>query len=139
MKQRKPLTKEEEIAICTKCSGWCCNNYFHSIDAKNGDATVEFHKFRQRDVITYGGVPSIIMKDKCPWSNEEKRICDKYGDPCYPKVCSEFPDRYRPFWNLRCKLMRVRYARGLIPKDIVSFSKLHRAIKPKETFFKHFK
>ena len=131
-----PLTKEEELAICKKCGGFCCKYYF--INAEKNVNGLELHKFRKRKLIKCGVVSSIIMEDRCPYSNDETHFCDKYNDPALPKLCSDFPNKYRPFWNLRCKLMRVRYARRLIPKDITAFSKLKRACKPNKRVFKFF-
>jgi hypothetical protein len=135
---KAPLTTEEENEICKKCGGFCCKYYFFNPgeDLK----AQELHKFRQRKMVKYGKVTSVIMSDKCPYSDDETGWCSKYDDHGFPKLCKDFPERYRPFWNLRCKLMRVRYARGLIPKDEEGFRKLRMACgcKPRPVF-KYFK
>jgi hypothetical protein len=138
MKQRKaPLSPEEEHEICRKCGGFCCKYYFSNAD-NNTDAE-DLHKFRGRKMIRYGKVKSVILSDTCPWTNDKLKTCTKYEEPGFPNLCRKFPDKYRPFWNLYCKLMRVRYARGLIPKDIVGFNKLKVACGYKSKPFKFFK
>ena len=135
---KAPLTTEEENEICKKCGGFCCKYYF--FNPGEDPKAQELHKFRQRKTVKYGKVTSVIMSDKCPYSDDEMGWCSEYDAPGFPKLCKNFPERYRPFWNLRCKLMRVRYARGLIPRDEEGFRKLRAACgsKPKPVF-KYFK
>ena len=138
MKSRKgafygiPLSPEEEHEVCAKCNGFCCKYYF--INPGESKEGLELHKFRQRNLLTYGKTQSMILADKCPWSDDTLHVCTKYGDPSFPKLCSRFPHNYRPFWNLRCKLMRERYKRGQIPLDVVGFDKLLNAIKKRVVF-----
>ena len=134
---KDPLTSEEEHEICKRCGGFCCKYYFFNVD---GEANVwELHNYRKRTVISYGKVKALILEDRCPYTNDITQYCDNYNDPNFPKLCRYFPERYRPFWNLRCELMRKRYARGMIPKDIAGFSKLKQLCKPKRSPFKNFK
>lgn len=132
-----PLTSEEEHEICRKCGGFCCKYYF----SNTGDYVdgIELHTFRKRKVFRYGKSVAVVLEDRCPYTDDEKQTCTRYTDPKLPALCRKFPDKYRPFWNLNCKLMRVRYARRLIPKEVVAFSKLRQNCKPKETFMKFFK
>lgn len=131
-----PIPVEEEIEVCKKCGGFCCKYYFYN-PAESPDA-MELHKFRQRKFIRYGKMESIILKDHCPYSDDTLQVCIKFNDPKYPRLCKAFPEMYRPFWNLRCKLMRMRYARRLIPRDIISFQKIKQACKPNRSVLKHF-
>jgi len=133
----KPLSKEEEVAICKKCGGFCCKYY--CMNPGETDANMEFHLFRGREVIKYGVVEALLIPDKCPHSNDALNCCNQYENPKYPTICKEFPKKYRPFWNLKCKLMRVRYARGLIPKDTVGFAKLQKECGFEKSVFKFFK
>lgn len=133
-----PLTPEEELEICKECNGFCCRYYFHNAE-QMGKEGMALHTFRKRKIIRYGNSHAVILSDTCPYSDCENKICTNYKKEGFPKLCLTFPHLYRPFWNLKCKLMRVRYARRLIPKDILGFSKLKKACKPKETFFRYFK
>ena len=138
MKPRKePLTSEEEHEICRKCGGFCCKYYFFNV----GDqaAAWDLHKYRKRPIMTYGKTRALVVNDRCPYTNDETQFCDNYSDPNMPKLCKDFPERYRPFWNLKCKLMRVRYARGLIPKDVEGFKKLKMEAKPNRSPLKVYK
>ena len=138
MKRRKwePLTKEQELEICRQCNGFCCNFFFNNPGEQKN---IEFHKFRGRKLIRHGNTMAVLMPDKCQYSDLENRTCTKKEDERFPKVCSDFPNLYRPFWNLKCKLMRERYKRGTIKKDMESFNKLYAAIpKKKKSVFKFY-
>jgi len=138
MKPRKePLTSEEEHAICKRCGGFCCKYYF--FNPGQNEVTWSLHNYRKRKAIVYGKYKSLILEDRCPYTNDETQSCDNYSDPNLPKLCKSFPSRYRPFWNLRCELMRKRYVRGMIPKDVEGFKKLKQFCKPKRSTFKNFK
>ena len=120
MKQHKewpPLSVEEEKEICKKCGGFCCKFYFYN--AQNNKDALDLHKFRERKIIKYGTQLGLILSDRCPWADDENQVCAKYET--VPRLCRSFPESYRPFWNLKCKLMRERYKRGLIPKDYKAF------------------
>lgn len=134
---KTPLTSEEEHEICRKCGGFCCKYYFFNVGKDDGPW--KLHTYRQREIIRYGKTKALVLCDRCPYTNDVTQYCDKYDDPNLPKLCRDFPERYRPFWNLRCKLMRVRYARGLIPKDVEGFRKLKMACKPRRAVMKIYK
>ena len=138
MKPRKePLTSEEEHAICKRCGGFCCKYYF--FNAGNNDTSWNIHRYRKREILEYGKYKALILEDRCPYTNDEIQSCANYNDPNLPELCKRFPAVYRPFWNLRCELMRKRYARGMIPKDVEGFRKLKALCKPKPSLMKFYK
>jgi Fe-S-cluster containining protein len=95
---------------------------------------MDLHKFRQRKIIRYGTQHALVLKDQCPWVDNENHLCGKYEQR--PRLCKAFPESYRPFWNLKCKLMRERYKRGLIPKDVAAFKKVYDKKKSPFKFYK---
>ena len=125
------LSDEDIRKICNECGGFCCNNFFVWVGL--GDAPREFHEFREREVLKYGEITSVIIPDKCPhFGKVDKGWCSCYEDR--PTVCKVFPTSYTPFWNLRCKLMRELYKRGELPKNGAKFSQLVKKKKPKSVF-----
>lgn len=122
MKRRKwdKLTAEEGQAICKKCEGWCCSNFFIGIGPE--DAPVEFHKFRGREIIKYAKTTAVVIPDTCPHCDKTTGMCDVYTSDTRPAVCRQFPERYTPFWNVKCKLMRELYKRKQIPANEQKFA-----------------
>lgn len=135
--KKVPIPPEEEIEICKKCGGFCCKYYF--FNPGESLENIKLHEFREREIIKYGVSNYVIFTDRCPYTSDELHVCTRRDDPKYPTLCKKFPESYRPFWNLRCKLMRARYARRLIPKDVEGFAKLRKACKPNESVMKVYK
>lgn len=119
MKRRKwePLTEEEGQAICQHCKGWCCNHFF--IGLGQDDAPIEFHEFRGREIMLYANTNAVVIPDECPYSEPETGRCAVYDQR--PAVCRLFPEKYTPFWNVKCKLMRELYKRGQIQINQAKF------------------